>query len=76
VAPASAQTAAEKLDINTAPKDQLKTLPASGTPVRRKSSTGARIAPSWICCAKTSFPEQLSTKSEEKIIAKQPKASQ
>jgi hypothetical protein len=51
VAPASAQTtrstpAAEKLDINTAPNDQLKTS---------RHRPAARIAPSWIWCTKTPF---------------------
>jgi len=53
VAPSWAQTtgaapAAEKLDINTAPKINSRNFPASGTPIRRKSSTGAGIAASWI----------------------------
>src|SRR4029077_4671070 len=40
--------AAEKLDINTAPKISSRHFPASGTPIRRRSSTGAPIAASWI----------------------------
>ena len=72
VAPAWAQTtssapASEKLDINTAPKDQLKTLPGiDGRPVSHQAGFGAQ---------KPHFPRAAYDKIKEKIIAKQPKAT-
>jgi DNA uptake protein ComE-like DNA-binding protein len=41
-------TASQKLDINSARKEELDALPASAKPTRKKSSPTGRIAPSAI----------------------------
>ena len=55
-----ASAAADKLDLNTAPKDQLK---ASATPTHRKLSMAVRTGRSSISCTRRLFPRQPTTRS-------------
>jgi competence protein ComEA len=80
VAPASAQTttsapAAEKLDINTAPKDQLKTLPGIGEAYSQKIIDGRPYHSKLDLVNRNIIPRATYDKIKEKIIAKQPKAN-
>lgn len=80
VAPASGQTtrsavAAEKLDINTAPKDQLKTLPGIGDAYSQKIIDGRPYRTKLDLLHKNIIPRATYDKIKEKIIAKQPKTT-
>jgi competence protein ComEA len=80
VAPASAQTtgsapAAEKLDINTAPKDQLKTLAGIGEAYSQKIIDGRPYRTKLDLVHKNIIPRATYEKIKEKIIAKQPKTT-
>jgi hypothetical protein len=80
-APAAAQTtrsapAAEKLDIKTAPKDQLKTVPGIGDADSQKDHRRAPLSQqAGFGAQKHHCPGPSYDKIKEKIMAKQPKAS-
>lgn len=80
VAPASAQTttsapATEKLDINTAAKAQLKTLPGIGDAYSQKIIDGRPYRTKLDLVHKNIIPRATYDKIKEKITAKQPKAN-
>ena len=80
VAPASAQTttsapATEKLDINTAPKAQLKTLPGIGDAYSQKIIDRRPYRTKLDLVHKNIIPRATYDKIKEKIMAKQPKAN-
>ena len=80
VAPAWAQTTssaptAEKLDINTAAKDRLKTLPGIGDAYSQKIIDGRPYRTKLDLVHKNIIPRATYDKIKEKIIAKQPKAT-
>ena len=80
VAPASAQTttsapATEKLDINTAAKAQLKTLPGIGDAYSQKIIDGRPYRSKLDLVHKNIIPRATYDKIKEKIVAKQPKAN-
>ena len=80
VGSASAQTsmsapAAEKLDINTATKDQLKELPGIGDAYSQKIIDGRPYRTKLDLVHRNIIPRATYEKVKEKIIAKQPKAT-
>jgi competence protein ComEA len=78
--PASAQTTrsapvAEKLDINTAPKINSKTLPGIGDAYSQKIIDGRPYRTKLDLLHKNIIPRATYDKIKEKIIAKQPKTT-